>query len=176
MQVDGYLLDTCIISPLLDARHKNYQIVRRVVEAIEPGSPKYVSRITIAELAFGINLHTAATGQSHPRATEILRRAQEYPILEITRHSATEYAELKKSLAVAHLPSLLKNQRARWIDQWVDRVTGENLQVDENDVWICAQARERNLIVMTTDEKMVVRLSKADPDLKFRFVKGAPDS
>jgi predicted nucleic acid-binding protein len=176
MQVDGYLLDTCIISPLLDGRHKNYESVRRVVEAIESGSPKYVSRITIAELAFGINLHAAATGKSHPRAVEILRRAQDYPILEITRHSANEYAELKKNLAVAHLPGLLRSQRARWIDQWVDRVTGENLQVDENDVWICAQARERNLIIVTTDEKMVIRMVKADPELKFRFVKGVADA
>lgn len=170
--MDGYLLDTCVVSALLDGQHKNYQSVRISDEAIENGAPKYVSRITIAELAFGIGLHEAATGQPHPRATEILRRAQEYAIREISRHTASEYAELRKNLAVRYLPNLLRSQRARWIDQWVDRITGENLQIDENDLWICAQAREWNLTLFTTDEKMVTRISQADPSIKFRFVKG----
>jgi tRNA(fMet)-specific endonuclease VapC len=169
--VDGYLLDTCVVSALLDGQHKNYQNVRISDEAIESGAPKYVSRITIAELAFGFSLHEASTGQAHPRATEILRRAQEYAIREISRHTATEYAELRKNLAVTHLPSLIRSQRPRWIDQWPDRVTQEALQIDENDLWICAQAREWNLTLFTTDEQMVTRISKADPSIKFRFVK-----
>lgn len=173
--MDGYLLDTCIISALLDGRHTNYEAARRAIEAIPIGSPTYVSRITIAELAFGFSLHEAATGRPHPRASEILKRAQEYPILELTKHSATEYGELKKNLAVAYLPNLISSQRPRWIDQWPDRVTGENLQVDENDVWICAQGRERNLIVVTTDEKMVARISGADSEIRFRFVRSAQD-
>lgn len=50
-------------------------------------------------------------------------------------------------------------------------MTEENLQIDENDLWICAQAREHNLTIITTDKKMVKRMSKADPALKFRLVK-----
>ena len=169
--MDGYLLDTCVISALLDGRHKNYESVRRSDEAIELGAPRFISRITIAELAFGLAAHEAATGNPHPRASEVLKRAQAYPIREITRHTASEYAELRKNLAVTHLASLLQSDRARWIDQWVEKVTGEKLQVDENDLWICAQARECNLILMTTDEKMVTRISKADSSIEFRFIK-----
>jgi predicted nucleic acid-binding protein len=169
--VDGYLLDTCVVSALLDGQHKNYPNVRISDEAIESGAARYVSRITIAELTFGFVLHEAATGRPHPRATEMLRRAQEYGIREISKHTAVEYAELRKNLAVTHLPDLTRSNRARWVDQWIDRVTGENLQVDENDLWICAQAREWNLTLFTTDEKMVTRISQADPSIKFRFVK-----
>ena len=57
---------------VLDGQHKNYQSVRISDEEIENGSPRYVSRITIAELAFGIALHEAATGHPHPRASEII--------------------------------------------------------------------------------------------------------
>jgi predicted nucleic acid-binding protein len=169
--VDGYLLDTCVVSALLDGGHKNYQNVKLSDEAIEVGAPRYVSRLTIAELAFGFALHEAATSQPHPRVTDILKRAQEYAIREVNKHTAAEYAELRKNLAVAYLPDLIRSKRPRWVEQWVDRATGEALQVDENDLWICAQAREWNLTLFTTDEKMVARISKADPSIKFRFVR-----
>lgn len=169
--MDGYLLDTCVVSALLDGQHKNYQNVRLSDEAIEIGSPRYVSIITIAELTFGFALHEASTGQPHPRASAILERAQEFGIREISKHTAAEYAELRKNLAVAHLPTLIRAQRPRWVDQWVDRVTQETLQIDENDLWICAQAREWNLTLFTTDEKMVTRICQADSDIKFRFVR-----
>jgi tRNA(fMet)-specific endonuclease VapC len=168
--VDGYLLDTCVVSSLLDARHKNYENVRRADESIETGAPRFVSRITIAELMFGLAVYEAEEGTSHTRAAAVLKRAQqEYPIREITKHTATEYAELRKNLAVTFLD--LQKDRARWVDQWIEKATGEKLQVDENDLWICAQARQYNLVLMTTDEKMVQRVSAADPGIKFLFVR-----
>ena len=169
--MDGYLLDTCVVSALLDGYHKNYQNVRLSDEAIETGAPRFVSRITIAELEFGFRLHEAATGIPYPRAKEILKRVQEYGIREISKHTPIEYAELRKNLALTHLPDLINNNRPRWIDNWIDRATGEKLQIDENDLWICAQARENNLVLFTTDEKMITRISKADPSIRFRFVR-----
>jgi predicted nucleic acid-binding protein len=169
--VDGYLLDTCVVSALLDGHHKNYQNVRLSDEAIEVGSPRYVSCITIAELTFGFALHVAAPGEPHSRATTMLARAQEFGIREVSKHTAVEYAELRKNLALTHLPNFIRSQRSRWVDQWIDKVTQQRLQIDENDLWICAQAREWNLSLFTTDEKMVTRISKADPTIRFRFVR-----
>jgi predicted nucleic acid-binding protein len=82
-----------------------------------------------------------------------------------------EYAELRKNLAVTYLPNLIRSNRPRWVDQWMDRVTQETLQIDENDLWICAQAREWNLALFTTDEQLFTRIAKADPSIKFRFVR-----
>jgi predicted nucleic acid-binding protein len=172
--LDGYLLDTCFVSALLNGRHENYESARRADEAIESGAPRYVSRITIAELTFGLLLDHEATARAHPKATDVLRRAQEYPILEVTRHTATEYAQLRTKLAVTYLPTLLRSQRPRWIDQWPVRVRQETLQIDENDLWICAQARERNLVLLTTDGNMHERISKADPDILFELVPARP--
>jgi predicted nucleic acid-binding protein len=168
--VDGYLLDTCFLSALLNARHDNYEVAQRTNEAIQAGEPRYVSRITIAELTFGFLLDHAATGRPHPKATEILRRAENFKILEITNHTAVEYAEIRKKMAVTYLPTLLRSQRPRWIDQWPSRVRQETLQIDENDLWICAQARERNLVLLTSDRNMFDRFSKADPDIRFQVV------
>jgi predicted nucleic acid-binding protein len=172
--VDGYLLDTSFASALLDAHHKFYENVRLADEAIEAGAPRFVSIISLAELMFGVNLYEAESGEIHTRASQVLRRAHSYPILEIGKHTATEYAELRTKLAITYLTSLLHSDRPRWVDQWVPRVTGEKLQVDENDLWICAQARERNLTLLTTDKDMVIRISKADPTIKFRAIEGTP--
>jgi tRNA(fMet)-specific endonuclease VapC len=120
---------------------------------------------------FGVMLDYEATGRPHRYASSVLKRAQEYEPLEVTKDTAEEYAKLKTRLATTYLPNLLRNNRPRWIDQWSDRARGETLQIDENDVWICAQARERNLILMTTDANMVDRISVADPEIRFQLVR-----
>jgi predicted nucleic acid-binding protein len=53
----------------------------------------------------------------------------------------------------------------RWIEDWVEIGSGKRLQVDENDLWICAQAKERDLVVVTGDTD-IRQLASLDPDLK----------
>jgi predicted nucleic acid-binding protein len=48
-------------------------------------------------------------------------------------------------------------------------VTDQTLQIGEKDLWICAQARERNLILVTADEKMD-RIRQADPTVRLRQI------
>jgi predicted nucleic acid-binding protein len=155
-------------------RHPNYENVRRADEAIEQGAPRFVSRITIAELTFGFLVDREATGRPHSNASDVLRRAEEYPIREITKHTATEYSQLRTKLAAHHLPSFLRSQRPRWIDQWPTRVRQGTLQIDENDLWICAQAREHNLVLLTTDRNMIERIQPADNTIMFQLVPGRP--
>jgi predicted nucleic acid-binding protein len=55
------------------------------------------------------------------------------------------------------------------LENWVDQATGQRLQVDENDLWMCAQARERNLVMLTADRKMD-RIARADPLVRLSLV------
>jgi predicted nucleic acid-binding protein len=169
-QVDGYLLDTCAISAYWDPGHPCHPAIKGVVDAIPSGSPRFVSRITLAEIEFGILLDEAERGSKSARATAVLNKAHGYPIREITRHTGHEYAELRKKIAATYLAKSIRSNRPRWIEQWVDRITEERLQIDENDLWICAQARESNLILITTDKKMVNRVSRADSAIQFQLV------
>lgn len=169
--MDGYLLDTNAVSALLDPQHKNHKNVQDAVDAIELGSPKYVSRIAIAEVMFGAFTDKASTGHDSPRTMAILRQVESYPIQEISKHTATEWAQLRTKLAITYLPGLLKSQRPRWVEDWTDRATARKLGVDENDLWICAQALEWDLILITTDEDMVTHLSPVDPMLKFLLIR-----
>jgi len=166
--VEGYLLDTNILSVLMMPQHPKYAAVQNAVGSLDVSAPKYVSVIAIGELTFGQRLISVFTGQSPKVLAEKIKRAQTYPLLDVTKHTAAEYGELKTILAKVHFASL-QDKRPRWLENWVDKVTGQVLQVDENDLWMCAQARERNLVFVTTDAKMD-RVSKADSTVRLQFV------
>ena len=154
MSLDGYLLDTCLLSALLDPTKKTHVSVRSTINSLAEEAPKYVSVITLAELRFGIRLATLRGDSNTERLDEIVRAAQMHPPLEVTKHTAEEYGFIKAELANKYLNNALKKARPRWIEEWVDEATGQKLHIDENDLWLTAQARERNLILLTADKKI----------------------
>ena len=77
------------------------------------------------------------------------------------------YALLKAKLAKCYLAKPSRKDRPRWVEDWVDKATGKKLHVDENDLWMCAQAKERDLVFVTADDKIRKRVSKADPSVRF---------
>ena len=99
------------------------------------------------------------------RLMKVVREAKEYGVLPVSHHTSTVYARLKTDLAKCYLAKASRKDRPRWVEDWVDKTTGKKLQIDENDLWMCAQAKERNLILVTADEKMRKRVSKADPSV-----------
>jgi tRNA(fMet)-specific endonuclease VapC len=128
-----------------------------------------VSAIARAELSFGCRLFEQVTGTSAPHLSAILDEAGRYPLFDVTRHTADEYAILKANLATTYLTKVFRRDRPRWLENWVDKATGQVLQVDENDLWMCAQARERNLVLITADAKME-RISKADSSVRLLVI------
>jgi len=140
------------------------------VKGIDYQAPKYVSTVTIAELQFGIRLAESFEYKELQRFREIIKKAREYPLLGISKHTGDCYAELKGNLAKHFLPNLFRKEgRPRYIEDWVDEVSGKKLQIDENDLWLSAQALERNLILLTTERK-ILRIREANPDLEIERV------
>jgi tRNA(fMet)-specific endonuclease VapC len=101
--VDGFLLDTTVLSAYLDPTHRNQADIRRAVDVLDPGAPRYVSAVSLAELNFGASLAAAFGMGDLPVLQAIVRQAQAYNVLEITRHTAAAYAELKTNLAKRYL-------------------------------------------------------------------------
>ena len=167
--MDGYLFDTNTLSALLDPGHSKHADAMAAVASLDPAAPKFVSVVALAELQFGKLLIEAFAGSTPATLTWIISRAQAYAPLDITRHTAADYGELKANLAKLYLARAFGRDRPRWLENWVDQATGQRLQVDENDLWMCAQARERNLIMLTADRKMD-RIARADPLLRLAFV------
>ena len=128
-------------------------------------SPQFISAIALAELGFGTNL-AAAIGKGNLRALEaMIVRARSYAVLDITHHTAAVYAEVKARVAQKYLAKMLRKDRPKYIEEWVDKATGQKLGIDENDLWMCAQAKERDLLFVTADGRMK-RISDADPDIR----------
>ena len=167
--MDGHILDTSVLSALLDPGHRAHTHVRHGIKNLEGNAALFLSAISIAELRFGVNL---AAIFGHPRLLtleQVLVDARRYPTFYITHHTAAAYADLKSTLARVYLPNAIAKGRPRWIEDWVDKTTGKKLQIDENDLWMCAQAKERDLILCTADGRMS-RISDADHGVRLHIL------
>lgn len=151
----------------MDPSHAKHVAATAAVAALDQDSPKYVSVVTLAEISFGRRLFEQETGKAAPSLAAIVEAAKRHALLDVTRHTAEEYADIKSTLARKYLLRVFRRDRPRWLENWVDKATGQTLQVDENDLWICAQARERDLVLVTADLK-IDRIAKADPSLRIR--------
>ena len=167
--MSGYIFDTSVLSPLLDSSHSRHGDVRDAIGELDSHSTAFISTISLAELDFGISLAAIITGSISPTLQQTLRKAYGYAVLEVTKHTAAAYAELKANLANKYLAKALRNDRPRWVENWIDRATGQKLQVDENDLWICAHAKERNLTLVTADRHMN-RIPNADSGVRLLVV------
>lgn len=87
----------------------------------------------------------------------------------MTIHTLQEYAKLKSILAMHYLPNVTRNFRKRWVEDWIDQFTNKRLRVDDNDLWICAQALEVNFTVLRGDKKMDV-IKSAEERLKLHLI------
>lgn len=161
--METYLLDTSALSPLVDSSHPKHGLATTLIANLS-STPMYVSVLALAELAFGLELHEKAHGTKVPNAEQMLSDALNYPRLWVEHHTAAEYASLRATVAVFYLPNVTKQFRKKWVEDWVDRYTCKKLGVDDNDLWICAQALEMNFTLIA-DDKMN-RIGKAEPKLK----------
>jgi predicted nucleic acid-binding protein len=82
----------------------------------------------------------------------------------VSRHTAEAFGYVKASVALHRVD--IRRRIPRWVEGWSDRVTGQLLQIDENDLWIAAQAVERNLVLVTSDSDFLVVIQPAVPNLR----------
>lgn len=165
--MDTYLLDTNLVSVLYDSRRPNHGSVRQAIAALDPRAPQLVSVVTVAELRFGLALSQAA-GRPLAHIEACLERAEEHPLADIGRYTGEAFAYVKSSVALQRLD--VRRRVPRWVEGWSDRVTGQQLQIDENDLWIAAQAVERNLVVVTGDRDFTKVIAPAVPELRTMLV------
>jgi predicted nucleic acid-binding protein len=165
--MDTYLLDTNLVSVLYDAGRPNHQTVRGALAAFDPAAPQLVSAVTIGELRFGLALSRAA-GRPLVHIETCIERTEEHPLAEVGRHTAEAFGYVKSSVALQRVD--IQRRIPRWVEAWSDRVTGQLLQIDENDLWIAAQAVERNLVVVTSDPDFMRIIAPAVPELRVQLV------
>ena len=162
----GYLFDTCAVSSLLNPAHPDHAAATAAAANLPDDALQFVSIVTIAEMEFGLRMaeHANSLHLAQFRARiESMKRT--YRVLDLTKHTASAYAELKARLAATAQRKANSQKPSRWLEDWIDANTGKRLQIDENDLWVAAQAKERDFTLISGDADML-RLSAVDPMLR----------
>jgi predicted nucleic acid-binding protein len=163
--MEGFLLDTSALSTYLNVEHPNHASAARAFATLGPDSSVFVSIVSLGELEFGVRLAEAASSKRMIEFRERLKIAAQYAPLDITRHTAAVYAELRSLVALKVRRKANSQKPSRWLEDWMDSNTDKQLQIDENDLWIAAQAKERDLTLITNDRDMEV-FAGIDPDIR----------
>lgn len=147
----SYLLDTGMV-PHYYNQHPHF--AARVAVLLDD-SYLFISAITLGEIEFGHAI-THSTDLEQRAAIDRFVRSQ-FPLtftIPVTRHTAMHYGVLKAELFRQNPPA---SRRENHPERCIDRVTGAELGIDENDLWIAAQAIEHNLVLVTNDEMLRIR-------------------
>ena len=168
--MNGYLFDTCAISSLLNTSHQHHAAATAAVAALDPNALQFVSIVTIGEMEFGLKMAEQANSAFLAQFRARIAVIKTYPILDLTKHTAAAYAELKSLLAMTVQRKANSQKLSRWLEDWIDANTGKQLQIDENDLWVAAQAKERDFTLVSGDDDMQ-RLSQIDPSLRLIFAR-----
>lgn len=160
----GYLFDTCAISSLLNPSHQHHAAAMAVVTGLPGETLQFVSIVTIGEMEFGLKMAEHANSTHLVQFRSRIDAIKTYPILDLTKHTAAAYAELKTQLALTVRRKANSKKLSRWLEDWIDANTGKQLQIDENDLWVASQAKERDFTLVSGDEDMW-RLSQVDSSL-----------
>ena len=161
----GYLVDTSILSVYLDPGNPRHRGLADALGGLAPGSALHVSAIALGEIEFGVNVAQMITRERLAGLEAMLSAARRHLVLDVSKQTARFYAEIKAHVAHRYLASTLRRDRPKYVEDWIDRATGKALAIDENDLWMCAQAKERDLTLLTADRRML-RIREADQEVK----------
>lgn len=167
--MDAFLFDTTVLSIYLDPTHRLHAEKNQSLNALPAEASRFVSTVALAELGFGTRLAAVIGKGNLPALDAILAEARTYAVLDLTHHTANAYADLKARVAQKYLAKALRKDRPKYIEEWVDKATGKKLGIDENDLWMCAQAKERDLVFVTADARMK-RIPDADSEVRLLIV------
>jgi tRNA(fMet)-specific endonuclease VapC len=147
--MDGYLLDTNAVSILWNARHLEHDTVKAFFANVSQ-SPMWMSTVALAEIEYGLKI---APKMDIDSQNQIKREMSKCPqVLDIDRHTIGPYSDLRAELFKKYSPRNRRGRlRVKWPEDLIERTSAKELGVQENDIWIAAQAIQYNLILVTDD-------------------------
>jgi predicted nucleic acid-binding protein len=157
-----YLLDTQTIRywhdsncPQHAAVSGNVAALRLLVAAFAVKPKLLVSIVTLGEIEFG---HRVALAPDPAAQAAYIKFVQlELPSsLELTSDAAAAYGDLRARLFNKFAPGEKRKPKLR-PEQLVDPATAKELQIQENDLWICAQAVAHGMVLVTNDRMTQIR-------------------
>ena len=142
-------MDTNIASASWDYGAPSHRCVERRLGELGDALV-YVAAVSIAEVEYGLQIAPSIDAQ---RQSTVRSAMASYKVLHVDQHTAQTYAEIRANLFRTHAP---RNRRGRltqkYVENLVDRTTGKQLGIQENDLWILSVAVQYNLIFVTNDK------------------------
>lgn len=163
----GVLIDTSVLSALYHEDHCDHEKAKALTVEIEPDDIAFVSVITMAEIDYGVRLAEQHKSKHVADMRDRADKIREHARLDVTHHTGISYAKMKSALAQKTLKIKDGKKLPPFTEDWIDKATGRQLHVGENDLWICAQALERDFILLSLD-KHFLNVAKAVPELRLR--------
>ncbi|MCP4548665.1 MAG: type II toxin-antitoxin system VapC family toxin [bacterium] len=159
--MEGYLLDTNILAYWFNASLREHAAVAHRIRELPRDTPLRVSVISLGEIEYG---HRVVAPKDTPRQIEFLEFIDDRipKVLDVTKLTRIHYGQLRANLFERFSPRETR-QKLR-IGQLIDPLTGLELGVDENDVWIATQAMDYNLVLVTNDR--MARIREVAEDLR----------
>ena len=158
--MDGYLFDTNAVSALWNARHPEHDTVKTFFASVSQ-SPVWLSTIVLAEIEYGMKITPEMDIDSQ---NQVRREMAKHPLmLDIDKHTIGPYSDLRAELFKKFSP---RDRRGRLTTKWpedlIERTSAKELGIQENDIWIAAQAMQYDLTLVTDDYmQRLVEISKS---------------
>lgn len=140
----GYLLDNNAINRWFSGNQK----VTARADSLPPGDQVRASIITLGELRFG-HERTATTDQERRDEYERWFKDKFPDPLLLTKHTPQFYGEIRAKIFELFPP---KSDKENHPEKCYDKVFACDICIDENDLWVAAQAAERGLVLVTADK------------------------
>jgi len=160
--VRDFLIDTQTISYWYDTACRqhpavvaNIESLQKQVESLGHKPRLLVSVITLGEIEFG---HRVNPSTDPDLQAEYLKFVGEQlpERLEITEETAAFFGELRKRLFDKYAPGQKRRPKMR-PEQLIEPLTSRELGIQENDLWLCAQALTYDMVLVTNDAMRRIR-------------------
>lgn len=165
----AYLLDTNIASALWDTLDKDHpDALKFVTDAAAAGDLVYVSRVSIAEIEYGMKLYVSTDAARRAKADAAMRAYK--AVREIGKPTTDPYSTIRAALFTKFGSRNARGQvKEKQPEQLVDNTTALSLGIQENDLWIAAIAVEYHMILVTEDK--MARIQEVAPPPILTIVK-----
>ncbi len=150
----GYLLDTNIISYWFRHDGPENRNVVDLIGGLDASTPLRVSAITLGEIEYGHRVVSTTNTPIHVQFNHFVQ-TQLPDVLDVRRTTRIYYGQIRSRLFMKYSPR--HGRKALRPEQLVDPATSATLGVQENDIWIAAQAVEHNLVLVTHDRMSHLR-------------------
>ncbi|HUU15972.1 MAG TPA: PIN domain-containing protein [Sedimentisphaerales bacterium] len=149
-----FLLDTCIWSYWFDVKREKNLKVKSHIQKLPSDSILGISIISWGEVVYG---HKVESPNETPIQAEYIQfiKSKRPKTFEIDIHTANKYGEIRALLFEKYAPKIRKPGLRP--EQLIDPVTSRELGIQENDLWIAAQAMVRNMTLATDDKLSRIR-------------------